>query len=159
VSIEPSVVAESPEQLVKSDPFLKTLVSIIRATDSYGTWDKKPDSSLLGEFVVDKAARRALPVIGDPDPDVLARVEQYYRAVGLRIEARTGLMSSPMMSMSHEGFGRIILTAGKLVAFAKTLRDMHRFGFDTLAVLGQEGEKVVDQAVAAIEQYPEVANA
>jgi len=159
MSIEASVVDESPDALVRSNPFLKTLVSIIRASDSYGAWDRKLDLTLLTEFVVDKAARRALPVIGDPDPDVLARVEQFYRAVGLRIEQRTGLMSSPMMSMSHEGFGRVILTAGKLVAFAKTLRDMHRFGFDTLKVLGQEGEKIVDQAVASIEQYSEVAHA
>lgn len=159
MSAEATTVIESPEALVKSDPFLKTLVSLIRATDSYGTWDKKPDHQLLKDFVVDKEARRAIPLIGDPDPETLQRVEQYYRAVGLRIEARTGLMSSPMMNMSHEGFGRVILTAGKLVAFAKTLRDVHRFGFDTLATLGVEGEKTVNQAVQAIEQYPEVAKA
>jgi probable nitrogen fixation protein len=158
VTIEPNTVAESPETLVRSDPFLKTLVSIIRATDSYGAWEKKLDHTLLDEFVVDKAARRAMPVISDPDPEVLQRVEQFYRAVGLRIEQRTGHMSSPMLNMSHEGFGRLILTTGKLVAFAKTLRDVHRFGFDSLKLLGSEGEKIVDQAVATIETYPEVAN-
>jgi probable nitrogen fixation protein len=163
VNIEQSIVAESPAEspdaLVKTDPFLKTLASIIRATDSYGTWDKQTDAELLQDFVVDKAARRLLPVIGDPDPEVLARVEQYYRTVGLRIEQRTGLMSSPMMTMSHEGFGRLILTAGKLVAYAKTLRDVHRFGFDSLKVLGAEGEKVVAAAVADIERFAEVAHA
>ena len=159
MTIESSVVAESPDGIVASDPFLKTLASIIRAADSYGTWDKKADAELLRDFVVDKAARRALPIIGDPDPDVLARVEQFYRAVGLRIEQRTGLMSSPMMTMSHEGFGRLILTAGKLVAYAKTLRDVHRFGFDSLKVLAAEGEKVVDAAVADIERFAAVAHA
>lgn len=158
MTIEPNTVAESPETLVRTDPFLKTLVSIIRATDSYGAWDKKLDHSLLDEFVVDKAARRAMPVISDPDPEVLQRVEQFYRAVGLRIEQRTGHMSSPMLNMSHEGFGRLILTTGKLVVFAKTLRDVHRFGFDSLKLLGSEGEKIVDQAVGTIEKYPEVAN-
>jgi probable nitrogen fixation protein len=157
VTAEATTVSESPEALVKSDPFLKTLVSLIRATDSYGTWDKKPDYKLLDEFVVTKDERRAIPIIGDPDPEILQRVEQFYRAVGLRIEQRTGLMSSPMMNMSHEGFGRVLLTAGKLVAFAKTLRDVHRFGFDTLAALGAEGEKTVNQAIQTIEQYPEVA--
>jgi len=159
VSIEPSIVAENPDALVQTDPFLKTLASIIRATDSYGAWDKKKDTELLQDFVVDKAARRALPVIGDPDPEVLARVEQFYRTVGLRIEQRTGLMSSPMMTMSHEGFGRLILTAGKLVAYAKTLRDVHRFGFDSLNVLATEGEKIVAAAVADIERFAEVAHA
>lgn len=159
MTAESTSTAESPEGLVKTEPFLQTLVRLIRATDSYGAWDKKADAYLLKDFVVDKAARRALPVIGDPDPEVLERVEQFYRAVGLRIEQRTGHMSSPIMKMSHEGFGRMILTTGKLVAFAKTLRDVHRFGFDSLKALATEGEKAVEQAVAEIKKYPEVADA
>lgn len=140
-------------------PFVKTLVSIIRAEDSYGTWDRKTDAQLLREFLVTKEERREIPIIGDPDPDTLHRVEQFYRAVGLRIEQLTGLMSSPMMHMSHEGFGRVILTTGKLVCFAKSLRDVHRFGFEDLPALDKQGEKAVERAVAAIEQYPEVARA
>lgn len=144
---------------LQADPFLKTLVSIVRAEDSHGVWEKRSDASLLKEFIVSKAERRALPIIGDPDPEVLQRVEQFYRTVGLRIEQQTGCMSSPMMKMSHEGFGRVILTTGKLVAFAKSLRDVHRFGFDSFEALAAEGEKVVSQAVAAIEEFPEVARA
>jgi probable nitrogen fixation protein len=140
-----------------AQPFVQTLVGIIRAEDSYGAWDKKSDLQLLKDFIVTKEERRAIPIIGDPDPEALHRVEQYYRAVGLRIEQRTGLMASPMMKMSHEGFGRVILTTGKLVAFAKTLRDVHRFGFEDLVALDREGEKVVDQAVKSIEEFPQVA--
>jgi probable nitrogen fixation protein len=158
VTIEPQAAGDDPEQLVRNDPFLKTLAGMIRAEDSYGTWDRKADHSLLRDFIVTKEERRALPIIGDPDPEVLQRVEHFYRAVGLRIEQRTGFMSSPMMKMSHEGFGRLILTTGKLVAYAKTLRDVHRFGFDSLAALGREGEKVVQQAVETIEKHPTVAD-
>jgi probable nitrogen fixation protein len=148
-----------PETQVRASGFLKTLVSLIRAEDSYGAWEKRTDASLLAEFVVTREARRSLPIIGDPDPEVLTRVEQFYRAVGLRIEQRTGCMASPMMKMSHEGFGRVLLTTGKLVVFSKSLRDVHRFGFDDLAALEREGEKAVEQAVAGIEQYPELARA
>jgi probable nitrogen fixation protein len=97
--------------------------------------------------------------MGDPSPDILHRVEQFYKAVALRIEERTGLMASPMMKMSHEGFGRIILTTGKLVAFAKSLRDAHRFGFDSFEALAREGEKAVDAATQTIVAYPTVAQA
>lgn len=145
----------SPE----TDPFLKTLIGLIRAEDSYGAWDKKTDTQLLEGFVVTKEARRAIPIIGDPDPDITHRVEQFYRAVGLRVEQRTSLMASPTLSMHHEGFGRLFITVGKLVALSKTLRDMHRFGFEGLAALSAEGEKVVDRAVKTIEEYPEVARA
>jgi probable nitrogen fixation protein len=140
-----------------AQPFVNTLIGIIRAEDSYGAWDKKTNAQLLEEFIVTKEERRSIPIIGDPDPETLHRVEQFYRAVGLRIEQRSGLMSSPMMKMSHEGFGRVILTTGKLVAFAKTLRDVHRFGFEDLAALDREGEKVVDQAMKTIDEFPQVA--
>ncbi|MEY4576176.1 MAG: hypothetical protein RL701_879 [Pseudomonadota bacterium] len=145
--------------LLKQQPFLKTLVKVFRAEDSHGVWESKSDAELLADYIVTKEARRALPIIGDPDPDVLDRVQQFYRTVGLRIEERTGCMSSPMMNMSHEGFGRLFLTTGKLVVYAKTLRDIHRFGFESFAKLGAEGEKIVDLAVSTIEQYPEVARA
>lgn len=140
-------------------PFVKVLIGLIRAEDSYGAWEKRTDLDLLREFVVTKEQRRALPIVGDPDPDVTHRVEQFYRAVGLRIEQRTGLMASPTISLHHEGFGRLFITVGKLVALAKTLRDVHRFGFDSLKALSDEGEKAVDKALANIEQFPEVARA
>ncbi|MGK3995696.1 NifX-associated nitrogen fixation protein [Sorangium sp. So ce1024] len=159
MDIENQSSTPSDEAAVRESPFLKTLVGLIRAEDSYGAWDRKRDADLLAEFVVTKEARRGIPIVGDPGPDVLHRVEQFYRAVGLRIEQQTGLMASPMMTMSHEGFGRVILTTGRLVAFAKSLRDVHRFGFDSLEVLSREGEKAVARAVEAISTYPEVARA
>jgi probable nitrogen fixation protein len=150
---------EGDAALIASTPFLKTLMGLIRAEDSYGAWDKKADAELLAPFIVTKAERRAIPIIGDPDPDIMRRVEQYYRAVGLRIEQSTGLMASPTVTLSHEGFGRVFLTVGKLVSFAKTLRDVHRFGFESLLALAEEGEKAVARAVQTIDEYPQVARA
>lgn len=151
--------AKQDEAQALATPFLKSLVRLIRAADSYGAWDKKSDMDLLKGFLVTKEERRTIPIIGDPDPDTLHRVDQFYQAVGLAIEQKIGLMAVPMMNMSHEGFGRVILTVGKLVAFAKTLRDVHRFGFEEVDALGREGEKAVDQAIEAVNTYPEVARA
>jgi probable nitrogen fixation protein len=140
-------------------PFLKGLVSLVRAEDRYGAWERKADADLIAPFVVTREARRAIPIVGDPSPEVLARVEQFYKAVCSRIEQRTGLMASPVMALNHEGFGRLVLTVGKLVAFGKTLRDVHRFGFETLEALEAEGEKVAEQAVQTIDTFPEAARA
>ncbi len=140
-------------------PFLQTLVRLIRAQDSYGAWEKKSDAEILRDYVITKEERRALPIIGDPDPDVLWRLEQFYAAIGLCIETETGLVASPMMSMHHEGFGRVILTAGRLVALAKLHRDAHRFGFDSLSALAAEGAKQINAGAEMIRKYPEVANA
>jgi probable nitrogen fixation protein len=140
-------------------PFMQTLVRLLRAQDSYGAWERKSDVELLGDFVVTREQRRALPIIGDPDPDILWRVEQFYAAIGLSLEKETGLVASPMMSMHHEGFGRVILTAGRLVVVSKVHRDLHRFGFDSLSALAAEGAKQVAAGAEMIQKYSEVANA
>ena len=158
-SNQTTVPSDADSARVAELPFLKVLIGLIRAEDSYGAWERKTDLELLKEFVVTKEERRALPIIGDPDPEITHRVEQFYRAVGQRVEQRTGLMASPTLNLSHEGFGRLFITVGKLVALSKTLRDVHRFGFDSLNVLSDEGEKNVDKAVANIEEFPQVANA
>jgi len=60
--------------------------------------------------------------------------------------------------MSHEGFGRVVLIAGRLVVFNKYHRDVHRFGFDSLEALAEQGDKIVNEAVAMIARFGEVAN-
>lgn len=137
--------------------FIKELIKQWRAQDAHGAWDRKSDLDLLDPYLLDKEKRRQMPIIGDPDPETIWRIELFYNAVGLAIERVTGVMVSPMMKMHHEGFGRMILTAGRLVVVNKQLRDVHRFGFDGLAKLAQEGEKMVAAGVEMIEKFPEVA--
>ncbi|HYG89485.1 MAG TPA: NifX-associated nitrogen fixation protein [Azospirillum sp.] len=137
--------------------FLKTLVLLFRAEDTYGAWEGKSDAEILSPFILDKEARAAIPIIGDPDPDTLWRLELFYKAVGITVEKLTGVMGSTMMKMSHEGFGRIVLIAGRLVVVSKHLRDVHRFGFPSLEKLTADGAKLVREAVALIEQHPDVA--
>ncbi len=137
--------------------FVKELVKQWRAQDSYGTWEGKSDELLLEPYILDKEKRKAMPIIGDPDPETLWRLELFYNAVGLSIERATGIMVTPMMKMSHEGFGRMILAAGRLIVVNKQLRDVHRFGFDSMGKLAEEGEKLVAAGVSMIETYPDVA--
>jgi len=138
-------------------PYLKELAKQFRAQDTHGAWDGKNDVKLLEEFILTAEARRELPIIGDPDPETLWRVEQFYSAVGLCIERATKVMVTPMMKMSHEGFGRQVLIAGRLVVVNKQLRDVHRFGFPSLAKLAEAGTKYVEDGVSMVEKYREVA--
>ena len=138
--------------------FIQELVKIWRAQDTHGIWEKKPDPELLAEYVVDREARKQMPIIGDPDPETLWRIELFYSAVGLAVERETGVMVSPIMKMHHEGFGRMVLTAGRLVVINKHMRDVHRFGFDSFEKLAAEGDKQVQAAVEMIKKFPEVAN-
>ena len=138
-------------------PFVKELIKVWRAQDTHGAWDNKSDLSLIQPYIVDKEARRALPIIGDPDPETIWRMELFYNAVALSIEKATGVMVSPMLKMSHEGFGRMVLIGGRLIVVNKQLRDVHRFGFDNLGKLAEEGEKAVKQGIEMVEKWPDVA--
>jgi probable nitrogen fixation protein len=139
-------------------PFLGELIKVWRAQDTHGAWEGRSNETLLAPYVVTREQRREMPIIGDPDPEVLWRVELFFNAVGLAIERRTGVMVSPMMKMSHEGFGRLVLIAGRLVVVNKQLRDVHRFGFETMEKLSEEGEKFVAAGAQMIGEFNAVAN-
>jgi probable nitrogen fixation protein len=153
---EPTTVLEKTS--VAELPFMKELIKIWRAQDTHGTWEKKADLDLLAPYVLDKEARRALPIIGDPDPETIWRMELFFNAVALSVERATGVMISPMLKMSHEGFGRMVLIGGRLIVVNKQLRDVHRFGFDSFEKLAAEGEKYVQSGVEMIQKFPDVAN-
>lgn len=139
-------------------PFVKQLVKIWRAEDSHGTWDGKSDLDLLKPYILDKEKRHALPIVGDPDPDTVWRVELFFNAVALSIEKATGVMIQPMLKMHHEGFGRMVLIGGRLIVVNKQLRDVHRFGFENLAKLAAEGDKYVADGTRMIRKFPDAAN-
>ena len=150
---------ETPsDEALLQDPFIRELVKQIRAQDTHGTWEGKSDAKLLEPYILTAEQRRALPMMGDPDPETLWRLELFHNAIGLSIERATGCMVSPMMKMSHEGFGRMVLIGGRLIVVNKQLRDVHRFGFDNLGKLAEEGAKYVSAGIEMIEKFRAVAD-
>lgn len=148
---------EADESAKMASPFVRELVKMLRAQDTHGTWDGKSDRTLLDPYILTAEQRREIPIIGDPDPEILWRLELFYNAIGVAIERETGQMVTPMMKMSHEGFGRIVLLAGRLVVVNKQLRDVHRFGFASLAKLAEQGGKFVSDGITMIRDFPAVA--
>ncbi len=94
VSDAPAGPAVAEDEAALATPFVKCLVRLIRAQDSYGSWEGKADAELLADFIITKEQRRAVPINGDPDPDVLWRLDMFYTAVGRAIGERSGLMTS-----------------------------------------------------------------
>jgi probable nitrogen fixation protein len=150
--------AAPTDEEMMATPFVRELIKMLRAQDTHGAWEGKSDLMLLTPFILTPEQRRDIPIIGDPDPETLWRMELFYNAVGVAIERETGNMVSPMMKMSHEGFGRIVLIAGRLVVVNKQLRDVHRFGFASLAKLSEAGSKFYNEGVAMVREYAPVAN-
>ena len=67
-------------------------------------------------------------------------------------------MVTSTMKLHHEGFGRLILSTGRLIVVNRQLRDVHRFGFESMSKLAEEGGKFVTAGVQMIEKFPEVSN-
>jgi probable nitrogen fixation protein len=148
---------QTSHPLAQEPSFLRELVRQFRAQDTQHSWDGKSDREVLAPLIVTRDRRKDGSSPEEPDPDVFWRIEIFYNAVGLAIEARTGIVCTPMLKMHHEGFGRLALLGGRLVVVNKFLRDVQRFGFDSVEKLIEAGEKLVSSGIEMIERFPEAA--
>ena len=148
--------------IAEDDPVLGTdfateMVRQMRAVDAYGTYDTWSPAKILDPFVLTKEQKREIPVVGDPDEIVMSRVKAFYNAIAALIEKECGLMAVPTINLTHEGFGRALITVGKLVVMDKTLRDVHRFSFPNLSKMKDEADKILSVALEIVGEYPKVA--
>lgn len=139
-----------------NSPLLKAVVQQIRGQDSYGTYRNWSDELLLKPFIVTKQKKREIPIEGEIDPMTVSRIMMFYRAIAARIEQETGLLSQVVIDLNHEGFGWALVFSGRLLLVIKTLRDAHRFGFESLEKLAEEGEKLAQKGVELAQHFPEV---
>lgn len=142
--------------IIDSD-FVREMVRQMRAVDTYGTFDGWSAERILEPFILTKEMKRELPVIADPDEIIISRVKAFYNAIAALIEKECGLMAIPLLNISYEGFGRVIITVGKLVVVDRNLRDVHRFGFSSLSKMKDEADKLLSVAVEIIGKYSEAA--
>jgi len=154
--------SEAAILVTDDDPVLETdfaieMVRQMRAIDTYGTYDDWSVAKVLSPFILTKEMKREIPVVGDPDEIVMARLKAFYNAIASLIEKECKLMAVPMINLSHEGFGRVVITVGKLVVLDKTLRDVHRFGFPTLSKMKDEADKLLSVALEIIGKHSDVA--
>lgn len=141
---------------VLNSPFLKTLIQQIRGQDTYGVYRNWSDDLMLKPFVVTKQKKREISLEGEVDPVTKARIMGFFRAVAAGIEQETGLISQVVVDLSHEGFGWALVFSGRLLLAMRTLRDAHRFGFDSLEKLAEEGDKLVQKGIDLAKRFPEV---
>ncbi len=153
---EEAVLIDNDDPILESD-FIKEMVRQMRAIDTYGTYDDWSADRILESFILTKEMKRELPVIGDPDEIVISRVKAFYNAISALIEQECGLMATPLLNLSYEGFGRVIITVGKLVVVDRNLRDVHRFGFQDLSKMKDEADRLLSVAIEIVGKYSDAA--
>lgn len=146
----------STDPIFETD-FVKEMARQMRALDTYGTYAGWTVEQILDPYVLTKERKAQIPLVGDPDEETIARVKAFYNAIAVLIEKECKLLAVPLIHLTHEGFGRALITVGKLVAVDKTLRDVHRFGFASLSKMKDEADKLLGVALERIGQYPAVA--
>lgn len=134
--------------------FTEELIRQLRATDQFGNWSKMSDEELLTKkYVKTKEDLKKIPIIADIDEMLIGEIKMIYKAIALQFERNTGVMCNVVMEMSHEGFGRCIVIADKIVLVDKYFKDAHRFGYRTIDKLYEDGQKLLDRAFEIYEQY------
>lgn len=142
---------------IRETDFIKEMVRQMRALDSYGQYDGKPIEVLLGNLILTKERKAEIPLIGDPDEITVACVKAFYNAIAVLVEKECGLMAMSLVHLTHEGFGRVLITVGKLVLLDRAVRDVHRFGFESLSKMKHEADKHLSIALEIVGRYPDVA--
>jgi len=134
--------------------FIQTLTSQIRALDQFGTWAKKSDEEILGEkYVKTKEQLKEIPIIADIDEMQIQNIRLIFQSIALAFELKKGMMCSVVMEMSHEGFGRAVVLAEKVVVTNKFFKDAHRYSFRTYDALVVEGGKLLNDAIEVYETH------
>lgn len=152
-----TLAAEAADDPIYQTDFINEMLRQTRALDSYGQWDGKAAPQILDSYVLTKERKREIPLIGDPDDQIIARVKAFHNAIAVLIEKECALMAVPFVHLTHEGFGRALIVVGKLVVMERTLRDVHRFGFESLSKMKTEADKHLSVALEVIGKHPEVA--
>jgi probable nitrogen fixation protein len=144
------------------DPVLQTdfgveLVRHMRAFDTYGRLEKKTNAELLDPFILTPERMREIPMVANPDAATIDRLNAFYNAISAMIEKECKLMASPVINLTSEGFGRVMIIVGKLVVMDRALRDVHRFGFASLSKMKDEADKILSVALELVGNHSEVA--
>lgn len=128
--------------------FRKALVGQIRALDQFGSWDMKSDDELFTmKYIKTKEDLKSIPIIADIDDVQTKDIRLIFQALALAFETATGVMCSVVMEMSHEGFGRVVVIADKIVVVDKFFKDAHRFWYRTIEDLEIAGEKFLADGI------------
>ncbi|HHD78527.1 MAG TPA: NifX-associated nitrogen fixation protein [Epsilonproteobacteria bacterium] len=142
------------EMILEQNKFTEELIRQLRATDQFGNWSKMSDEELLAlKYVKTKEDLKQIPIIADIDEMLIGEIKMIFKAIALQFERQTGVMCNVVMEMSHEGFGRCIVIADKIVLVDKYFKDAHRFGYRTLEKLYEDGQKHLDKAFNIYTQY------
>lgn len=144
------------DQLLQTD-FIIELLRQLQAQDTYGKKEKVGNCELLNAFILTKEQKKSLPLVANIDDATRANIHAFYNALAVLVEKECGHLASVSITLSEEGFGRILIIVGRLVVLDRVVREAHKFGFASLAAIKTESDKLLNGAQSLVSAYPQVA--
>lgn len=133
--------------------FMDTLSAKLRSHDAYGVWKKLDDKTVISRhFIVTKEDRKKIDVYSRMPEETKAKMRLFYETVAQNIEMQTGKMAICVLDINTEGFGRAMVIYEDRILVQKVHRNAHKFGFDSLEKIEQEGEKLTASCQKALEE-------
>lgn len=135
-------------------PFREILVSKLRSYDAHGTWKNVADEKLLARyFVVTKEDKKKIDAFAAISPETVGKIRLYYEAVAQTVEENCGRIIVTVLDINTEGFGRALLIDEDYILLQKVHRNAHKFGFETLEEMAEEGEKLTAKALGNSKKF------
>ncbi|ATY84895.1 hypothetical protein CVV65_08140 [Kyrpidia spormannii] len=142
--------------------FVTELARLVRARDTYGVLDGKPDADILQDYVRKGGKRDLMAELALETTDaVRQRVHLFYEAVASRLERliENGQVINVAMELDPEGFGQVVLYTDWFVVWSEGLRDVpRRYLFDNLDQLEALGQSIVKEGLARWETCSKIAH-
>jgi probable nitrogen fixation protein len=126
----------------------------VRAQDKYDVWARKSDEELLTKkYIKTKEDLKKIPLIADISDVQISDIRLIFQALSLAFEEKTGEMGTVVMEMNHEGFGRAIVLAERIVIVNKFFKEAHRFGYRSIEDLANDGSKMLQNAIEVYKTF------
>jgi len=125
--------------------FYDTLAAKLRSHDTYGVWKKLDDDTVISRhFVLSREDRKKIDVYGKMPEDTKAKMRLFYEAAAQNVEMKSGKMAICVLDINTEGFGRALIVFEDTILVHKVHRNAHKFGFDSIEKIVEEGEKLTE---------------
>ncbi|MGG6312018.1 DUF269 domain-containing protein [Paenibacillus macerans] len=114
----------------------------------------EPDERLL---LFSPEEKQALGQDCAPSPKLRRQVEQVFQALAVTLEIETRRLVQSMVEMNGEGFGRAIVSSGRLILVTLALRAGLRFPFTSQAKLEKFALGQLKEAQEWLNRHGEIA--
>ncbi len=137
----------------KESEFWQSLIRQVRAIDQWGSWDSWTDEKIINQkYIRSKVEMADVPLVADVDERILINIRLLFQALAQSIEKKTGLMTSAIIDINSEGFGRALIVHRHIVLYEKVYREAHRFHFTSIEKLVEQGDKMLQAAISMSEK-------